>query len=86
MCNRPKFSIYLTFYFWEIKILGDFNFPVLSWKTAPSLNTPSPSASELLEFTEEKNLFTQLVKEPTRGDNTLDLILTNTPRYVMEYE
>ena len=67
----------------DLYILGDFNFPELSWKTALSPNNPSPSISELLEFM-DKNLLSQLVKEPTRGANTLDLILTNTPRYVME--
>ncbi len=32
----------------------------------------------------ETNFFTQLVTQPTRGNNTLDLVLTNSPRYVIE--
>ena len=41
------------------------------------------SASDLVYLMDENHL-SQIVTEPTRGDNTLDLALTNVPRYIAE--
>ena len=65
----------------DLYILGDFNFPEFDWKTFLSPSTPSGRV--FLDFV-DRNLLTQVVKETTRGENTLDLILTNNPRYIVE--
>ena len=65
----------------DIFILGDFNFPELDWKLQDDAN--SPSSIDLLQFV-DRNLLTQIVDKPTRRGNTLDLILTNVPRYISE--
>ena len=43
----------------------------------------STSASDLVDFM-DKNPLSKIVTEPTRGDKTLDLALTNVPRYIAE--
>jgi hypothetical protein len=63
---------------------GDMNFPGWNWKentlkpnsTAPNLHT---DFMDVLN----NNALTQLVEEPTRQQNTLDLILTNHPGKVI---
>ena len=65
----------------DLYILGDFNFPEINWKMP--ISSLSTSASELFDFM-DSNQLTQIVTEPTRGNNTLDLALTNVPRYVAE--
>ena len=65
----------------DLHILGDFNFPEVDWKSPTS--SPTPSARDLFDLI-DRNHLTQLVTEPTRGNNTLDLILTNVPRYTVE--
>ena len=67
----------------DLFILGDFNFPELDW-----ISPHRPSSSSTTEFLEfmDKNLLAQVVDKPTRGDNTLDLILTNAPRYLLEVD
>ena len=68
-------------------ILGDFNFPppAVNWATYPG-EYPTPiydgeslekkSFHELMEFTNDRNCY-QLVDQPTRGNNILDLIYSN---------
>ena len=59
-------------------LVGDFNFRDKDWKT-----NEAPSAiSKKFPACVEENLLFQLVKEPTRGDNILDLILTGNPDIV----
>ena len=58
----------------EVLICGDFNHRSINWNT---LNAGSNDES-FLQLTQ--NLFlTQHVEEPTRGENTLDLVLTTNP-------
>ena len=59
---------------WTVNMLivGDFNFPDIDWQRL----TASSGGYEFLQFTLDLN-FKQLVKEPTRQKNFLDLILTN---------
>ena len=57
-------------------ILGDFNCPNIDWQ---SLSTPSSQVNLCLFDFVMCNGFVQSVKEPTRGDNTLDLFLINEP-------
>ena len=65
----------------NIVITGDFNFPNIDWKTL-KVKGDSKSREEkeqalrLLSFM-ESHCLEQHMKEPTRGPNILDLILTN---------
>jgi hypothetical protein len=62
----------------QIWVAGDMNFPGWDWKNNrlkkdcafPGLH------HDFLDILEDNNL-DQLIQEPTRGDNTLDLFLTN---------
>ena len=61
-------------------IAGDFNLPGWDWKgNTLKSNTQYPSIHH--KFTEilDDNELTQIVEEPTRGTNILDLIATNHP-------
>jgi len=57
-------------------IAGDFNCPGIDWV---SLKAPADvSQDALLDFAVTQGL-SQIVQAPTRGDNILDIILTNEP-------
>ena len=56
-------------------MVRDFNAPDLKWNYPEPTNC-SLNSERLLEIIDEHRL-TQLVKEPTRDDNILDLVLTN---------
>ena len=60
-----------------IIISGDFNLENIDWsETSPSPTTYSTKAHLLCELLDEFNL-QQLVTEPTRNSNILDLLITN---------
>ena len=63
----------------SVIILGDFNFPGLSWGDMSA----DPASQPLLEWALDRG-FTQHVDYPTRGNNTLDLIFTSEPDMVDE--
>lgn len=55
----------------ETVILGDYNLPYISWE----LNTGEDANSRrMIEFMED-NFLHQFVREPTRGNNILDLVI-----------
>ena len=54
----------------EVVIMGDFNFPELDWGRADSIGDSHPFIECM-----SNNFLTQLVEEPTRAKNYLDLIL-----------
>jgi len=60
-------------------IVGDFNLPDVDWGTLTAPNT-----GRQYDFIRAfgKFGFSQLVRQPTRGDNILDLILTDEPSIV----
>ena len=62
---------------------GDFNLPGWDWK-ANSLKpkTPYPAIHHRFSEVISDHGLTQIVKEPTRGDNTLDLIAANRPNQI----
>ena len=60
----------------NVIVAGDFNAPDLKWNYPEPTNC-SLNSERLLEIIDEHGL-TQLVKEPTRDDNILDLVLTNS--------
>ena len=57
----------------DIYVLGDFNLPDTDWKTCMSKDA---QGTTLLEFA-ARHFLTQTVSKPTRGENILDLVLTN---------
>ena len=71
----------------NLVILGDFNFPQIDWNTGAT-RWAGKSAEEkrralhLLDWSEHFCL-TQVIEEPTRGDNVLDLILTNNTDMIL---
>ena len=66
----------------QIQILGDFNFPTVDWEShVVHPHESRDSALELLRFMSD-NLMNQYVHILTRGDNTLDLFITNNPYLV----
>ncbi|EYB87462.1 hypothetical protein Y032_0262g570 [Ancylostoma ceylanicum] len=70
----------------DILLLGDFNFPSLSWPSASSGKSHGcVSSKEFLQFCEEHSL-QQLVSTPTHGAKILDLVLTNNCETVRNIE
>ena len=74
---------------YDLYITGDFNLPNICW-TDLSINNNlggpgSDSANIMLEFM-SRNFLSQVVDKPTRGSNTLDLILTNRTNYICEVQ
>ena len=67
----------------DIHILGDFNYPDLDWAVGDTGG--DAQGKDLIEFM-DRNFLTQMVDQPTRGRNTLDLVLTNVPRYITEVQ
>eukprot|EP00116_Pleurobrachia_bachei_P001864 sb/3462126/ len=66
----------------DMFIMGDFNLPLFNWGSDSSpLNSSSAGYAALTDFIGE-NFLTQVVDQPTRGNNILDLIFTNTPQDV----
>ena len=68
----------------DIFLTGDFNLPEIQWPIRDA-NIPQPklsySANLLTTFMEE-NFLNQLVDKPTRGNNILDLFITNNANIV----
>ena len=71
----------------HVLIGGDFNFLGFEWETETlkSKATAMGQHREFLELIRDYGL-EQMVTEPTRLNNTLDLILTNTPGLVLRVE
>jgi len=64
-------------------VLGDFNVPKIDW-----VNSGIPSDAKcqtLFAFYSDLGLF-QLIDEPTRGNNILDLLFTNDPLLVCDVQ
>ena len=65
-------------------ILGDFNYPEIDWETKLTIGSLHNQV-EFLNFV-LVNGFDQLVDQPTRAQNTLDLILSNEDNLVQNVE
>ena len=68
-----------------VMLTGDFNFPNICWedleiKAGSSVESNS-SAQILLDFM-YSNLMSQYITIPTRNNNTLDILITNSPNLV----
>ena len=59
----------------NILLCGDFNLPTINWRLDPP-SAPTSNSAMLCNIIDDFNL-SQLVLEPTRLDNILDLLLTN---------
>ena len=64
----------------NVILCGDFILPNINWDNI-SCTTPSSDGNRLCEIVLDHSL-QQLVKEPTRGGNILDLLLTNVEERV----
>ena len=67
----------------DIYIVGDFNYPEIDWDLGNTSGDAGTTGQDLMEFL-DRNFLTQVVNQPTREGNTLDLVFTNVPRYVTE--
>ena len=79
ICNLIEY-LCCTFVNAIIWITGDFNLPNINWElnTVVSNAYPLELCNMLLDISSTSG-FTQLVDSPTRGNNILNLFLTNTP-------
>ena len=66
----------------DLVIIGDFNLPGIDWLDVKA-TCDSANTSLLIDIIQD-SLFTQLVNEPTRERNILDLVLTTSPEFVRE--
>ena len=69
----------------NVWVLGDFNLPMLSWPESSPEMKPDCSHKQVYDFylsTIADYNFTQVVTEPTRKDNILDLFLTTNPTLI----
>eukprot|EP00116_Pleurobrachia_bachei_P017961 sb/3478223/ len=62
--------------------MGDFNLPLLKWKEGVREAIDLPLYNVLGHFVDNNSL-SQMISFPTRGENILDLVLTNRPEYVL---
>ena len=69
----------------HLLIGGDFNFPGWDWQTTPTLKPRAPYPGLHHDLINDHGL-EQLVREPTREDNTQDLYLTNCPQLIPRTE
>ena len=69
----------------EKVILGDFNFPGINWNNDTICGNDKLQAQLLLDFMDNHN-FMQHIKEPTRKNNILDLVMTQNQTLVHNYE
>jgi len=65
----------------RVVILGDFNFPALKWGANDTLDASHPFIENI-----GNNFLFQLVDEPTRDQNFLDLILSSDDSLVQKLE
>ena len=65
-------------------LFGDFNLPLFNWDQCSIPENPPNAAYRRLLRMIETNFLTQMVSEPTRMMNMLDLVLTNRPQYIIE--
>ena len=66
----------------DLVIIGDFNLPGIDWLAVGAARNLANN-SLLIDIIQD-NLFTQLVNEPTRECNILDLVLMTSPKLVRE--
>jgi len=65
----------------KFTIIGDINLPKLNWNTKLPYPNQTHIKKAYLEFTSQLHL-TQMIDFPTRGNNLLDVILTESPHAI----
>ena len=68
----------------DLLFLGDLNFPGIDWSQLTYSRTTkdhNASCEKMLDFVAD-HLMTQCIDKPTRGDNILDVLLTNNERTI----
>ena len=67
---------------------GDFYFPTITWDTngRMEIDTHLTNQMEKLSIFMNQNFLLNMIKLPTRGNNILDLILTNDPDSCLDVE
>ena len=70
----------------ELYILGDFNLPLFNWNECSIPTSPPNAAYKRLLDLIDVNFLTQMVCHPTRGDNILDLVMTNRSQNIIEIQ
>ena len=73
-----------TAHFTQFLVMGDFNLPGVNWHTMTAERNDCLH-TELVKLVRDHFLW-QLIDKPTRGDNILDLLLTNFPDKVGQLE
>ena len=68
-------------HFTHFLVMGDFNLPDINWQTMATEHKDSLH-TELVKIVRD-NFLWQLIDQPTRGSNILDLLLTNFSDRVM---
>ena len=71
----------------HVWLAGDMNLPGIDW-TNGALKSNCPTPSQHIQFMDmmADNGLVQVVEEPTRGNNTLDLVAVNNPTRVNRIE
>ena len=65
-----------------IILCGDFNVPNIDWSVGfPSVSSLPANSYSLCDLVND-NCLSQLVTVPTRGDNILDLLFSNSPNFI----
>ena len=72
---------------YDLFVSGDFNLPQIDWETyqirSGGTSDSNLSAQQLLSFM-ATNLLSQMVTEPTRNNNILDLVMCNNDRLISD--
>ena len=72
--------------YWGVFLLGDFNYPNMNWIDGSGFtNSISSDDQCFVNLMMDLYLF-QLVAQPTRNENILDLVLTNLPSVISSIE
>ena len=77
--STPVWQINRACNYKQLCVLGDFNLRNIDW----DLTVGDNDAEDLLKLVQD-NFLNQIIREPTRGDSILDLILTNRDDLVKE--
>ena len=72
--------------YWSALIVGDFNYPGINWIDGSGFtNSTSSKEQQFADFIMD-HYFYQLVDKPTRVNNILDLVLSNSPISIASVE
>ena len=72
--------------YWGVFLLGDFNYPNINWIDGSGFTNSISSDDQCFANLMMDLYLFQLVAQPTRNENILDLVLTNLPRVISSIE